>query len=100
MSKDSKSSRLRRRSYLQSLPIDGQAIKNLTAAGMTWLNTNKQTVNALNVFPVPDGDTGTNMMLTMQSAFDEIENSPENHAGRMLGKVAQGALIERGRDIE
>ncbi|MGD8455662.1 MAG: DAK2 domain-containing protein [Anaerolineales bacterium] len=93
MSKDSKSSRFSRRSYLQSLPIDGQAVKKLTAAGMTWLNTNKQTVNALNVFPVPDGDTGTNMMLTMQSAFDEIENSPENHAGRMLAKVAQGALM-------
>jgi DAK2 domain fusion protein YloV len=78
---------------LQSLPIDGQAVKNLTAAGMAWLNTNKQTVNALNVFPVPDGDTGTNMMLTMQSAFEEIENSPEKHAGKMLGKVAQGALM-------
>jgi DAK2 domain fusion protein YloV len=78
---------------LHSLPIDGRAVKNLTAAGMAWLNTNKQTVNALNVFPVPDGDTGTNMMLTMQSAFDEIENSPEKHAGKMLGKVAQGALM-------
>jgi len=93
MSKDTQSSRYSRRSYLQSLPIDGQAVKNLTAAGMAWLNTNKQTVNALNVFPVPDGDTGTNMMLTMQSAFDEIENSPDNHAGKMLAKVAQGALM-------
>ncbi|NIP98742.1 MAG: DAK2 domain-containing protein, partial [Akkermansiaceae bacterium] len=37
--------------------------------------------------------TGTNMMLTMQSAFDEIENSPEVHAGKMLGSIAQGALM-------
>ncbi len=44
-------------------------------------------------FPVPDGDTGTNMMLTMQSAFDEIQHSPEVHAGKMFGAVAQGALM-------
>lgn len=84
---------LDRKLVLQRNPIDGQAIKELTAAGMAWLNTNKQTVNALNVFPVPDGDTGTNMMLTMQSAFEEIENSPEIHAGKMLASVAQGALM-------
>ncbi len=82
-----------RKLILQRNPIDGQAIKELTAAGMAWLNTNKNTVNALNVFPVPDGDTGTNMMLTMQSAFEEIENSPETHAGKMLSSVAQGALM-------
>jgi DAK2 domain fusion protein YloV len=93
MSAKTKAPRVSRRSYLQKLPIDGQAIKRLTAAGMTWLDTNKATVNALNVFPVPDGDTGTNMMLTMQTAYDEIENSPENHAGKMLGKVAHGALM-------
>ena len=85
--------RLNRRLILQRYPIDGQAVKRLITAGMTWLKTNKQTVNALNVFPVPDGDTGTNMLLTMQSAFDEIENSPERHAGKMLASVAQGALM-------
>jgi DAK2 domain fusion protein YloV len=93
MSEESKKPRVSRRSYLQKFPINGQAIKRLTAAGMAWLDTNKTTVNALNVFPVPDGDTGTNMMLTMQTAFEEIENSPEEHAGKMLGKVAQGALM-------
>jgi hypothetical protein len=82
-----------RRLTFERNPIDGQAIKELTAAGMAWLNTNKNTVNALNVFPVPDGDTGTNMMLTMQSAYDEIEHSPETHAGKMLSSVAQGALM-------
>lgn len=92
MSSDKKQT-LDRKLILQHHPIDGQTIKDLTAAGMTWLNTNKQTVNALNVFPVPDGDTGTNMMLTMQSAFEEIENSPEQHAGKMFGAVAQGALM-------
>ena len=93
MSKETKATRVHRRMAIKKYPINGKAVKRLTAAGMAWLNTNKQQVNALNVFPVPDGDTGTNMMLTMQSAFDEIENSPEKHAGKMLGSVAQGALM-------
>ena len=83
----------KRRMALERFPVDGQAVKNLISAGLTWLKTNQEIVNALNVFPVPDGDTGTNMVLTMQSAFAEIENSPETHAGTMFGAVAQGALM-------
>lgn len=93
MSEAPKQPQVNRRLVMQRYPIDGQAIKRLTSAGMTWLDTNKQMVNALNVFPVPDGDTGTNMVLTMKSAYEEIENSPERHAGKMLGAVAQGALM-------
>lgn len=75
------------------LPIDGQCLKKLTGAGLTWLKTNQQHVNSLNVFPVPDGDTGTNMVLTMQSAFDEIVDSPETNAGKMAHAIAHGALM-------
>ena len=57
------------------LPIDGQSFKRLIDAGLTWLRTNKDMVNALNVFPVPDGDTGTNMSLTLQAAWNEIKDS-------------------------
>ena len=78
---------------LRSRPFDGQALKHLVEAGLTWLKTNQQTVNSLNVFPVPDGDTGTNMMLTMTSAWNEIKNSGEKHAGKMAVLVAQGALM-------
>jgi DAK2 domain fusion protein YloV len=74
-------------------PFDGQAIKRLVEAGLTWLKTNQQTVNSLNVFPVPDGDTGTNMMLTMTSAWNEIKDSGEKHAGKMAALVAKGALM-------
>ena len=74
-------------------PYDGQAVKHLVEAGLTWLKTNQQTVNSLNVFPVPDGDTGTNMMLTMTSAWNEIKDSGERHAGRMAAMVAKGALM-------
>jgi DAK2 domain fusion protein YloV len=77
----------------RSQPIDGLALKNLAEAGLIWLRTNQQLVNALNVFPVPDGDTGTNMVLTMQSAFDEIDKSPEKHLGKMAQKLAHGALM-------
>jgi uncharacterized protein len=73
--------------------IDGQELKRLTEAGLTWLRTNQQTVNSLNVFPVPDGDTGTNMVLTMQSAYDEICHSPERNAGKMAHSIAHGALM-------
>ncbi len=74
-------------------PIDGSQIKELTQAGLIWLQTNQQIVNALNVFPVPDGDTGTNMVLTMQSAYDEIANSPETNAGKITHDLAHGALM-------
>lgn len=82
-----------RREHFRRLPIDGQALKNMAEAGLTWLRTNHKEVNALNVFPVPDGDTGTNMVLTMQAAYDEIADSAENNLGKMAHEVAQGALM-------
>lgn len=62
-------------------------------AGLIWLERNRDHVNALNVFPVPDGDTGTNMLLTMRSAYARVENSEETHVGRVAAQVAQGALM-------
>ncbi|NPA92690.1 MAG: DAK2 domain-containing protein [Chloroflexi bacterium] len=82
-----------RRQALRRRPINGQALKRLVDAALTWLRTNQEVVNALNVFPVPDGDTGTNMVLTMQSAWDEIKDSPEEHFGKMSKAVAHGALM-------
>ncbi len=73
--------------------LEGQGLRTLVEAGLTWLKTNMQTVNALNVFPVPDGDTGTNMVLTMQAAYAEIANSTETNVGKMAHNVAQGALM-------
>lgn len=82
-----------RRESFVGKPIDGQALKRLVNAGLTWLRTNQDIVNALNVFPVPDGDTGTNMVLTMQAAYDEIAISPEYNFGLMAHAVAHGALM-------
>jgi DAK2 domain fusion protein YloV len=72
---------------------DGQGLKRLTEAALAWLSTNHRTVNALNVFPVPDGDTGTNMLLTMQAAYKEVADSPENHVGKVAHAIAHGALM-------
>jgi DAK2 domain fusion protein YloV len=78
---------------LQQLPVNGKAVKRLANAAYSWLEANKQTVNAMNVFPVPDGDTGTNMALTMKSALEEIKTVPEDKADEMLNALAKGALM-------
>ena len=78
---------------LRNKPIDGLVLKELVMAGLTWLRTNQQMVNALNVFPVPDGDTGTNMTLTMQSAWNEIAELGTRNVGEMAAAVAKGALM-------
>ena len=79
--------------YLKSRPIDGQAFKKLVEAGLAWLKANQETVNSLNVFPVPDGDTGTNMVLTMQSAYKEIQDSGQKEIGLITQAISQGALM-------
>ncbi|MCW5838891.1 MAG: DAK2 domain-containing protein, partial [Anaerolineales bacterium] len=85
--------RAHRANILQHRPVDGNGIRSLAQAGFGWLEANKQSVNALNVFPVPDGDTGTNMVLTMKSAMEEMQKSSESKAGKVLEAVARGALL-------
>jgi uncharacterized protein len=75
------------------LNCNGRQLRKLTQAGLFWLERNSQHVNALNVFPVPDGDTGTNMLLTMRSAYNRIQNSDEDHAGKVAQELSQGALM-------
>lgn len=72
---------------------DGQTFKRLAEAGKIWLEHNYKTVNDLNVFPVPDGDTGTNMLLTMQNAYREIADATSNHAGEIIRQIAHGAIM-------
>lgn len=80
-------------SSTEILSIGGQSLKKLVEASLLWLKANQQIVNSLNVFPVPDGDTGTNMLLTMQAAFNEVQNSQEESISKMAKDVAQGALM-------
>lgn len=78
---------------LRKKPIDGLVFKHLIDAGVTWLRTNKEVVNSLNVFPVPDGDTGTNMTLTLQAAWNEIKDLGTRNLGEMAAAVSKGALM-------
>jgi DAK2 domain fusion protein YloV len=90
---DSKRIGARKRAHFKGGNIDGQDLRNLVEAGLAWLKTNQDTVNALNVFPVPDGDTGTNMVLTMTAAWNEIASLGAANVGQMVAAVAQGALM-------
>ena len=81
-----------RHRLLQS-PIKGEGLMLLFEASLLWLTTNQQYVNSLNVFPVPDGDTGTNMVLTMQAAFAEAAQNHSTNVGETCRHFAQGALM-------
>jgi DAK2 domain fusion protein YloV len=73
--------------------FDGQDLKKAMQAGAEWLEEHRGAINALNVFPVPDGDTGSNMSATMQAAMKGIANSEETSAGVIAAKLAHGALL-------
>ncbi len=75
------------------LHCNGQQYKKMARAGLLWLEQNHQHVNSLNVFPVPDGDTGTNMLLTMRSAYGRVQDRDDTHVGKMADALAQGALM-------
>jgi uncharacterized protein len=73
--------------------FDGQDLKKAILAGAASLEEHRDAINALNVFPVPDGDTGSNMSATMQAAIRDIVNSDETSAGAIAAKIAHGALL-------
>ncbi|MBE3559181.1 MAG: DAK2 domain-containing protein [Ktedonobacteraceae bacterium] len=73
--------------------FDGQDLRRAILAGTAWLEEHREEINALNVFPVPDGDTGSNMSATMKSAIRTISNSTETSAGAIAARVAHDALL-------
>ena len=73
--------------------FDGQDLKKAMQAGAVWLEEHREIINALNVFPVPDGDTGSNMSATMQAAIKGIAQSEETSASIIAAKLAHGALL-------
>jgi uncharacterized protein len=72
---------------------DGRLLKMLFASGYAWLEHHQEQINAMNVFPVPDGDTGTNMRLTLKKAYESIAHMEDAHAGKVALAFAQGALL-------
>jgi len=73
--------------------FDGQDLKKAILAGAAWLEEHRDSINALNVFPVPDGDTGSNMSATMKSAVRNIATSTETSASVIASKIAHDALL-------
>ena len=73
--------------------ISGQELREMFVAATTWLEKSASDVDALNVFPVPDGDTGTNMLLTMRSSMEEAYRAPDRSASAVAQAMAKGALI-------
>lgn len=73
--------------------FDGQDLKKALLSGASWLEEHREQINALNVFPVPDGDTGSNMSKTMQAAVKGIEDSTDTSASVISAKLAHGALL-------
>jgi DAK2 domain fusion protein YloV len=71
----------------------GQEFRDMFAAGSTWLEKSVPDINAINVFPVPDGDTGTNMFLTVRSVVEEADRVSESSVSAMAKAMAQGALM-------
>ncbi len=73
--------------------IDNVMFKKMMIGAATNLENNKNLVDSLNVFPVPDGDTGTNMNLTVQAAIKEINNVTENNINGIADAAAKGSLM-------
>ena len=73
--------------------LDGPRLLGALEGASSWLDAHMHGVNALNVFPVPDGDTGTNMSLTMRAALDEVKDRASVSLSELAHTVAQGALM-------
>lgn len=72
--------------------ITGAQFRKMVISGANWLESNKDYVDSLNVYPVPDGDTGTNMSLTMRSAIREVNMVTTNNLDDIGDAVSKGAL--------
>ena len=75
--------------------VDGRGLLTATQLAADWLALDRDEINALNVFPVPDGDTGTNMLLTLREAVTAGEAAvlADTHAGTVASAIARGAFV-------
>jgi len=77
----------------QASSISGQDLREMFVAATGWLEKSAADIDALNVFPVPDGDTGTNMLLTMRSSLEEVYQAVDSGASGVAQAMAKGALV-------
>jgi hypothetical protein len=75
-----------------AVALDGATLAAALRTGIHRLISREELINKINVFPVPDGDTGTNLALTLQAVLVALRAGPEPHAGQLLTRVADAAL--------
>lgn len=73
--------------------LDGAELRAMIETATRWLERNAEAVNAINVFPVPDGDTGTNMALTMRATIDATPDHAEVNIAEVTRSMSRGALM-------
>src|SRR3990172_7294717 len=73
--------------------INGRELKEMLMTATSWLEKSAADIDALNVFPVPDGDTGTNMLLTMRSSIEESQWAADTNVSVVAQAIAKGALM-------
>ena len=78
---------------MENYTINGLDLKNMLLGGTAILKSNADIVNELNVFPVPDGDTGKNMLKTMQGGVKDIAKIDSNSINEVMRVFANGALM-------
>ncbi len=78
--------------FTMAKSITGALLRKMVISGANYLEENKDYVDSLNVFPVPDGDTGTNMSLTMRSAVKELNLCTNNNMDTVADAISKGAL--------
>lgn len=78
---------------MSNTTLDGKQFAEMILQGANHLSNNANFVDALNVFPVPDGDTGTNMNLSMTSGANEVRNNHSDHIGKVGNALSKGLLM-------
>ena len=76
-----------------AVAIGGPVWRAMLRAALIWLERNAGAIDAINVYPVPDGDTGSNMVLTLRAAVEAAEEAGEESVGEAMAAAAQGALL-------
>ncbi len=84
---------INKESYKAIDRVEGEKLKQMIYSSLKLLNEKQSYIDSLNVFPVPDGDTGTNMYLTYKEAVDKVKNLNTNRVDKITSALAQGALM-------
>ena len=73
--------------------LDGKTLKSMLIGGTESMRSSSARINGLNVFPVPDGDTGTNMTMTLEGGLSELDDSDDATVGEVMERFAHGVLL-------